>query len=104
MGVGVSHWNNRVCKETKGDTVTYEIREVYYNDDGEIWAVTQEPVGVHSAVWDIGFPEDFFLNEMKETIRRLDKAMTQPIIDLDTIIFASNDDDIENMKHNEEHS
>ena len=36
-------WNYRVMRNGKDDSVWYGIYEVYYDDDGEIYAWTAEP-------------------------------------------------------------
>lgn len=44
----MSHWNHRVVKEKLLDgTDFYSVREVFYNDDGSIYAYTEEPVRIH---------------------------------------------------------
>jgi hypothetical protein len=43
----MSHWNHRVLKQTLPDgTEWYTVREVYYNDDGSIFAYTERPVEI----------------------------------------------------------
>ncbi len=84
----MSHWNNRVCKETKNGTVYYEIREVYYNDDNEIWAVTEEDIGVACDIWDEDVTEEDCINDMKETVERFRLCFEKPIVYLDTIEYA----------------
>ena len=101
----MSHWNHRVCKETvdRGITqvsgeplVEYTIREVFYNDAGEIVGVTMNdpPIGVYAT--DEHFPpevpkpsEEDILKEMRETVERFEKALSKPIIDMDTIKYGN---------------
>jgi len=40
----MSHWNHRVIKRTTEREVLYGIHEVFYNDDGSIYAYTEETV------------------------------------------------------------
>lgn len=102
-------WNHRVCKETvdRGLTQTsgeplveYTIREAFYNSDGELCAVTENnpPIGVYAT--DEHFPpevpkpsEEDILKEMKETIERFEKALSHPIVDIDTVVWAKWDND-----------
>lgn len=43
----MSHWNHRVVKETlKDGTEFFTVREVFYNDDGSIYAYTQEAASI----------------------------------------------------------
>jgi hypothetical protein len=43
----MSHWNHRVLKQIlPDDTEWYTVREVYYNDDGSIFAYTEDPVEI----------------------------------------------------------
>ncbi len=93
----MSHWNNRVCKETKNGIVFYDIREVYYNDNNEIWAVTEDPIGVGCDVWDEEeVTEEDCIKDMKETVERFKRCFEKPIVDIDTIEYASLDDPIIN--------
>ena len=101
----MSHWNHRVCKETLEPTgvtqmsgrplVEYTIREAYYNNDGELCAVTENnpPIGVYAT--NEYFPpevpepsEEEIMNELRETVKRFEKALSKPIVDLDTIVWA----------------
>lgn len=81
----MSHWNYRICKETYGkgtpyEEVGYTIREAYYNNDGEIWAVTEGSKGVHA--------DD--LNGIKTGLDWMMLALGKEVVDLDTIVFAKN--------------
>ena len=43
----MAHWNHRVVKQTLSDgSEYYSVREVHYNDDGSIYAYSEEPVGI----------------------------------------------------------
>lgn len=85
----MSHWNYRLCKSTyHGDgyeEVTIDIREVYYNDDGSIWAVTENAVGI------VGETVD----EVKSALEKMNLALGKDIIDLDTIVYSKPDFDKE---------
>ena len=84
----MSHWNNRVCKETKNGTVYYDIRECYYNNDGEIWAVTEEGISVGCDVYDESVTEEDCIKDMKESVERFEKCFDKPIVDIDNIEYA----------------
>lgn len=45
----MAHWNHRVVKQKLEDgTEWFSVREVFYNDDGSIFAYTEEPVDISS--------------------------------------------------------
>lgn len=84
----MSTWNYRLCKVTynkgeESEEVSYEIREAYYNDDGSIWAVTDDAVGIYGDT-----PET-----AKRTYVWVGLAYEKEIIDLDTFVFAKRDND-----------
>ena len=82
-------WNFRVCKEMKGSNVVkYSIHEAYYNDDGEVWGVTEAETRVVSYLTDAPETEEDRLFEMKQTIDWMLEAFEKDIIDLDTVEFA----------------
>ncbi len=84
-------WNFRVCKETKGNVAKYSIHEAYYNDDGEIWGVTDDETGVASYLTQAPETEEDRLFEMKQTIDMMLIAFEKDVIDLDTVEFADHD-------------
>lgn len=82
------NWNYRLVKVTfnkgeESEEITYEIRETYYNDDGSIWAVTDNAVGTYG--------------DTVETAKRCHEwiglAFQKEVIDLDTFVFAKRDSD-----------
>lgn len=42
----MSHWNHRLIKREYDECVQFGIHEVFYNDDGSIYAYTEEPISV----------------------------------------------------------
>lgn len=42
----MSHWNHRVLKQKINGEDFYSVREVFYNDDGSIYAYTANPVEI----------------------------------------------------------
>lgn len=89
-------WNYRICKKTlEGNNhvaVVYGIHEAYYNDNGEIWGVTENPIMVLTdIVLDLDEKEEDAVKDLKETMRYITKALEEPILDLDTLKFAKPD-------------
>ena len=39
-------WNNRIIKYEKNGTVWYTVNEVFYNEDGSIYAHTEDPITI----------------------------------------------------------
>jgi len=84
----MKHWNHRICKSTHAvgtefEEVFYEIKEVYYNDVGEVWATTQDGATVGGNTPD----------EVKSSLEKMQRALEYPILDLDTIVYAKDEDD-----------
>jgi hypothetical protein len=82
----MSHWNYRICKKTHNqgeewEEVLYEIKEAYYNDAGEVWAVTENGATI------LGNDID----EIKSTIEKIRQALSRPVIDLDNFSFAKSE-------------
>lgn len=76
-------WNYRLVKVTynkgtENEEVYFEIREAYYNDDGSIWAMTEEKAGIFGES-----PE-----EAEKVLERMSLAFRKDIIDLDAFVFA----------------
>lgn len=76
----MSHWNHRVVRR-KG---MLNVCEVFYNDDGKPAAHTMEAVGATAET----------LDELKEYIGWMMKALEHPILDSDTdfVGFEGEDD------------
>ena len=68
-------WNYRIVKHPDG---TYGIHEAYYNDDGEIWALTEKPA---TGFWDD--PE-----EAQRDAFFLLRAGARETLDLERLEFA----------------
>jgi hypothetical protein len=52
----------------------YEIYEVYYNQDGTINGITEEPIRIREETVD----------DLRKTVERLTKCLNNPVIDYDT--------------------
>lgn len=78
----MSHWNHRVIKHVydtpDGDqAVWYNIHEVYYNEDGTIWAHTENPTAGHGET----------IEELRESLERMLKCLEFPILEEGKIEF-----------------
>ena len=82
-------WNHRVTKrktdfdEGTGSNIEFGIREVFYNDNGEVYAIAEEA--------DSPWGESF--EDLKSDMEHYMKALDNPVIDLDTIKYADMDPD-----------
>ena len=74
------NWNYRVCKKVDdiGD-VLFEVHEAYYNNAGELCAMTNEAVA----------PIGETLEELADDIKKMLAAFDAPVLDVDTVTFAS---------------
>jgi hypothetical protein len=73
-------WNHRVVRRFypnthMDDSILYEIHEVYYDKDGTIGSITEEPISIMEETVD----------DLKKTVERLTKCLESPIIDYDTL-------------------
>lgn len=77
-------WNYRVCKEAwklkdHEHCMLWSIRDAYYNDSGEIWAIGDSGVSIDSL-------DDY--EDLQRELEFIKLAFARPIIDLDTIVYA----------------
>ena len=73
-------WNHRVVRRFypnthMDDSILYEIHEVYYDKDGTIGSITQEPISIMEETVD----------DLRKTVERLTKCLESPIIDYETL-------------------
>lgn len=73
-------WNHRVVRRFypnthMDDSILYEIYEIYYDKDGNVDGITEEPIKIREETVD----------DLRKTIERLTKCLEQPIIDYDTL-------------------
>ena len=76
-------WNYRLVKRAVdtpeslggGQHYTYGIHEAYYNDDGEVWGLTTDPVHLSAD----------HINELKLDWLRLMEAFVAPVLDYDDV-------------------
>lgn len=85
-------WNHRVCKEDKEGTILYNIREVFYNTDGTIYAISND--SSQPLVWteEEDTEEGEILSDLEEQIRWFLKAVSHPVIDLATVEYTDMDE------------
>ncbi len=87
-------WNYRVCRETykQGEGSWLSIREVYYNDDGSIWAISENAMPVVSEI-DEDIDESTAFRELKADLQRQQECTKKPVLDLDAFEFAAHYDE-----------
>jgi hypothetical protein len=71
-------WNYRVIEHEE----MFYIHEVYYNDNGDIYAISEDPAG----------PAGETLEELKDDMEHYRQALDRPVLKLSEIIFAPADD------------
>ncbi len=84
----MTHWNHRVVHrvhkhEKFGEEHVYAIHEAYYNDDGLVEGITQDPVE----------PWGETLEELKSSLQRMSNALTKPILEWDKLPETSPSED-----------
>jgi hypothetical protein len=72
-------WNHRVVKRTFNEggytEDRYAIHEAYYDENGKVWGITEEPVEPHGETMD----------ELKKDIDWMTQCLEHPILDYDQI-------------------
>ena len=77
-------WNHRVIKEIlKDGSEWFSIREVYYNDDGSIYAYTQEPIDIAGES----------LDELREYLQWCLSCLEAPVLEDGKVEFVHQDDE-----------
>lgn len=76
-------WNYRVIKRKFADEYRYAIHEAYYDDDGEIWSITKEPVE----------PQGETEKELADDVARYIKSLVRPVLDYDGPFIGKNPSD-----------
>lgn len=76
----MSHWNHRVFKEVFDDgEEQYSVREVFYNDDGGIYAHMETPVDIAAES----------IDALREYLEWCLKSLDQPILEVGKVEFHS---------------
>ena len=60
---GRNMWNNRIIKHEKGGTTWYSVHEVFYNEDGSIYAYTDDAITI------IGETEEETIEQVEQILR-----------------------------------
>lgn len=82
----MGHWNHRVVKETLQDGSSwYTVREVFYNDDNSIYAYTEDAMDASAEN----------LDDLREYLEWMMKALDQPILIDGEVEFVDHDDEEE---------
>lgn len=71
----MSYWNNRIIETDQG---FFEVREVYYNDDGTIFAISEEACGICGES----------LEDLKLGFSYISMAMDKPFLKESEIFFV----------------
>jgi len=85
----VTYWNYRLCKETgKNEYTVLSIREVYYNKENQVEAVTEDSLDL-----DLTLDKEQTTEDGKDEIKNMLEMMlrdcfSKGILDLDTITYA----------------
>lgn len=81
-------WNYRIIKKkTEGfDEVYYEMHEVYYNDDGSIYALTENPIAPYGAT----------IKELKQSLSYMQAAFEKKVLIDGKIKFVDNNNNDNN--------
>lgn len=72
-------WNHRVIRKKQDDPdepYFYQIHEVHYNDDGEVWLWTENPTS----------PCGGDIEELKRDLLHFAEALDEPILDWDELM------------------
>ena len=79
----MSHWNHRVFKETLADGGDwYTVREVFYNEDGSIYAHTEEAADISGRS----------IKEIREYTQWVLDCLDKPILVVGEIEFVDGED------------
>jgi len=91
-------WNYRLCKHkieiNNKEYIVYDIRDVYYNKDESIYAYGQEKTPLES-ILDYDETEEDAIRTFKYDLIKMLECISKPVLDLDTIIFAQEKEDVQ---------
>ena len=74
------HWNHRVVRRqyTHSDgsiEYTYTIREVYYDEDGKVDFMTEEPI----------YPHGESIKDLRWSLEKMKECLEHPVLDYETM-------------------
>ena len=75
---GRNMWNNRIIKHEKGGVTWYSVHEVFYNEDGSIYARTEDAITI------IGETEEETIEQVEQILRDIKDTL---VIDASEIEF-----------------
>ncbi len=79
----MSHWNHRVLRETlPNGEYYYSIHEVFYNDDGSIYAYTKDPI-------DVGGES---IKDIRQTLNWIRKCLKNPVLIAEDVVFVNKEE------------
>lgn len=71
-------WNHRIIQKEDDGNIYYEIHEVYYNENGTIWAITEESVK----------PFGDTVEDLKVGMKLMLTAFEEPVLIEDDIVYV----------------
>ena len=77
----MSHWNHRVVKEIFDGEDWFSVREVFYNDDGSIYAYTEKPVDISGES----------IDSLREYCKWILDCLDNPVLEDGKVEFKNND-------------
>jgi hypothetical protein len=84
----MGHWNHRVVKKVfESGEEQYSVREVFYNDNGDICAYTEDPIDLACES----------LDGLREYIQWCLNCLDKPILEDGKVVFAKDDYDEEEL-------
>jgi hypothetical protein len=69
----MSHWNYRLTVQTCDDVSLWEVREIYYADDGSVTSWSKDPITASGESW----------LECADDLSRMAGVISLPAFDLD---------------------
>ena len=77
-------WNNRIIKHEKDGVTWYSIHEVFYNEDGSIYAHTKDPITI------VGETKLETIGQVQQILRDIKDTL---VIDASEIEFKDHEED-----------
>jgi len=73
-------WNHRIVRKFykhvhRDDTMLFQIHEVFYNPDGSVMSITEEPTRIMEES----------VEDLQKTLERLQECLKHPVLDYDTL-------------------
>jgi len=76
-------WNNRIIKHEKDGATWHSVHEVFYNEDGSIYAHTEDPITI------VGETKSETIGQVEQILRDIKDTL---VIDASEIEFKSNEE------------